>query len=98
MIDHINRDKFDNRIENLRITNTMLNSRNRKISAINKSGKMGVYERSDTGLFEVKIGNGNSKSIFLGRFKTYDEAVAARLGAEAVLKYDKNHSVRIGNE
>ena len=98
MIDHINRDKWDNRIDNLRTTTPMLNSRNRKISSLNTSGTMGVYERKDTGYFEARIGSGSGTSIFLGRFKTYNEAVAARLGAEAVLQYDKNHGVKIGSE
>lgn len=98
MIDHKDRNKFNNAISNLRLTDQMLNARNRKISSLNTSGKMGVYKRKDNGYFEAKIGNGTSRSIFLGRFKTKKEAIAARLGAEAVLQYDKNHGVRIGSE
>lgn len=43
MIDHINRDSKDNRINNLRITNSSLNNQNRKKKSTNKSGFTGVY-------------------------------------------------------
>ena len=41
-IDHINRDPFDNRVENLRAATSSENARNRKLFANNKSGVKGV--------------------------------------------------------
>ena len=46
MIDHINRDSKDNRVSNLRTTNSSLNNQNRKKKSTNKSGFTGVYFRS----------------------------------------------------
>ena len=42
-IDHINNDKEDNNINNLRWVTFLENSQNRKISSKNKTGVKGVY-------------------------------------------------------
>lgn len=43
LIDHINGNRSDNRIENLRVVDYMINSRNRKMSCKNTTGHTGVY-------------------------------------------------------
>jgi len=66
MIDHINGNKADNRISNLRPANYSLNALNRK-SAI------GVYFCKSSGKYQTKIML-NYKSKHLGCFDTYNEA------------------------
>ena len=73
IVDHINRNKLDNRIENLRIVTQSQNNLNRKVS--NPLGFAGIR----------KVGNKirafihkNDKQIHLGYFFTVDEAVKAR--------------------
>ena len=48
LVDHINRDKKDNRKCNLRNTNKSVNAFNSKIRADNTSGCKGVHFRNDT--------------------------------------------------
>jgi len=42
-LDHINHKRDDNKIANLRIAGVVGNNRNRSLSDLNKSGKMGVH-------------------------------------------------------
>ena len=72
-IDHINRDKTDDRIENLRPTNHILNAHNVNLSKRNSSGATGVSEES--GKWRVRVYRG--KNYNGGLFEDFDEAVAA---------------------
>jgi ribosomal protein L35 len=74
MLDHINRDTTDNRIENLRAATYVTNSYNSKIKADNKSGVKGVSWCNTYNKWIVQI-YANKKKLS-GRFKTMDEAVA----------------------
>lgn len=65
-IDHINQDKTDNRIENLRMATRQENNRNTKKK--NKNGLTGVYLKPN-GKFVSRI-----KNIYLGTFDTAEEA------------------------
>ena len=69
-IDHKNRDRSDNRIENLRECSHAENMRNRPKAYSNKSGLKGVW--SEDGVFRASIAV-NGKVIKLGRFRTAEE-------------------------
>ena len=81
VIDHINRNKLDNRRENLRSTTYSMNAFNQKARG-NNSGVIGVYNVN--GRWESVI-TVKGKRIYLGCFKTIEEAANARKQAE--LKY-----------
>jgi hypothetical protein len=84
MIDHINGNPCDNRIENLRECNNAQNCQNRKVSAANSSGFMGVswYEPNKRWRAYIKL---NGKRKHLGYFKTPEEASEAYKNAKAEL-------------
>lgn len=81
IVDHINRNKRDNRRENLRLANKSLNAFNSKIYKNNKTGVTGVYFRKDTKKWtaEIKV---NYRKICLGCYETKEEAINARKKAE----------------
>lgn len=78
-IDHINRDKSDNRIENLREVSRQCNMRNAAPKKNNTSGVQGVYRSGKRWRVVIKI---NYKFIQIGVFDNFDEAVCHRLAAE----------------
>ena len=80
IMDHINGDRSDNRIENLREASYSLNQQNKKIMSINTSGFVGVSRRSGS-RWRAYI-TIDSKFISLGSFPTAEEASAAYLAAK----------------
>ena len=83
-IDHINRNKVDNRKENLRITNQQQNISNGSLRRTNKSGVIGIFiaeNKRESDTYRAFI-NYNYKTISLGSYKNFDDAVRARLLAE----------------
>ncbi len=78
-IDHINRNKLDNRRENLRICTQQQNLQNKGILKNNTSGYTGVYKRNNKWCARINI---NKKQINLGTFDTFEEAKQARIKAE----------------
>jgi hypothetical protein len=87
LIDHVNGDGTDNRIENLRLASPSQNRQNARINSNNKSGVKGVSFISACNLWQADI-SANGKAHRLGRFKTKEEAVRARKNAEARLHGD----------
>lgn len=73
LIDHINRDKLDNKINNLRKANKVENSRNSNVNINNKSGYRGVSFRKDSNKFRARIHDGTSYKC-LGSYDTANEA------------------------
>ena len=69
-IDHINRNKNDNNVENLRWCSRSENVRNRNISKNNTSGYKNIYYRENRNTWRVKYYKICSKS-----FKTKKEAL-----------------------
>lgn len=70
-IDHIDRDKTNNALDNLREATAFENSRNRAINKNNTSGYPGVYKRGSKWRAEIII-KGIKK--YLGTFSTAHEA------------------------
>lgn len=90
-IDHINGDRADNRLSNLREATKEVNSRNLRKFVTNTSGVVGVSFSKQYQKWEAYIGVGENRTQKLGFFDTLAEAAAARRGAEKVLGYHKNH-------
>ena len=84
-LDHIDGNRTNNRIENLREATSSQNAFNRATGKSNKSGVKGVHWHKQHRKWYAAIKHkGNTK--FLGLFKNFDDAVEARKKAE-----DENH-------
>lgn len=84
-IDHINRDRDDNRIGNLREATRLCNARNANIPISNKTGIAGVAIDTERNKYLAYI-QVNYKHKNLGRYNTLAEAAKARWEGE--VKYD----------
>lgn len=87
VVDHINRNKKDNRISNLRIADKSLNALNCDVRKTNKSGYTGVWFRNDTGKWCAEIKR-YGKKYCLGCYESIDEAIKVRKKAEVLLRVD----------
>lgn len=87
-IDHINGVRDDNRIENLRAVSVVGNQQNQHMRVDNTSGTTGV--RLESGAWTAKI-RVRGKRLHLGRFKSLEEAAAARKSAELLYGFHPNH-------
>lgn len=76
-IDHINGNRQDNRILNLREVTVSQNALNRSYQANSKTKHKCVHWKSDKKKYRVKIGIGG-KYHHIGYFKSLDEAIKAR--------------------
>jgi hypothetical protein len=91
-IDHINHDKLDNRIENLRAVEHAVNQRNMSRHRHNTSGVTGVSFDKRARKWAAYIWR-DQKSVRIGSFSDKRDAIAARKSAEATLGYHKNHGI-----
>lgn len=89
-IDHINHDKTDNRLVNLRVVSTQENAKNRKRPADNKSGMMGIVWDKVREKWRAYI-YANKKRSTLGYFNCLAHAVRARRFAVKMHGYHENH-------
>ena len=75
-IDHIDNNKANNRIENLREATTQQNSCNEKLRSTNTSGVKGVYFNKRKQQWHARVSH-FYKEIHVGYFKTLEEAEKA---------------------
>lgn len=89
-IDHVNGDRSDNRIKNLRDVPRSENQKNMCKPSDNTSGRIGVWwhKQNAKWIAEIRV---DKRKKHLGSFTTFDEACAAREKAEIEHGYHKNH-------
>lgn len=87
-IDHINGNRADNRLVNLREVNAADNRRNSKLHHTNTSGHAGVSKTPHG--WQAYILSGEDRKS-LGSFATREEAIAARQAAERQHGFHPNH-------
>lgn len=80
VVDHINGNRLDNRLQNLRICSAKENSRNSGLAKNNRTGVTGV-SLNPKGKYRARI-MVDRKEIALGVFDSLDEAKKARSEAE----------------
>jgi len=76
-VDHINGQKTDNRLGNLRLATKAENRRNVKTRSDNKTGFKGVSFCKRTGRYKAQIRHGQTHPKFLGYFDTPEQAATA---------------------
>jgi len=74
IIDHINRNKLDNRRENLREVTPSQNQQNKSIQSNNKTGYKGVSKVKGLYLARIRV---DGKQFRLGTFVTAEQAALA---------------------
>lgn len=89
-LDHVNHDKSDNRIENLRVVTNAENHQNSPIRRSNTSGAVGVSRYSARDKWQAQI-RCNGTHEHLGHFDSFEEAVEARRAAEIRYGFHPNH-------
>ncbi len=92
-IDHLNRNRADNRINNLRCVTRSVNLRNASMKRNNTSGVTGVYLLKGKGKWLAK-GWANGKSAYLGLFDDIAEAEAAVKAFRAEHGFADTHGER----
>lgn len=91
-IDHIDHDRANNRIENLRVVAHQENHRNTTRRKNNTSGVVGVSWYKAGAKWTAYIMVDRTKQ-HLGYFDNIDDAIAARKAAEAEYGFHANHGV-----
>lgn len=92
-IDHINGDRADNRITNLRAVSRLQNQQNMSLRVDNKTGTTGVF-KTRSGKYLASIGT-PPNLCRLGLFDSIEGAVEARKSAEIRMGYHPNHGRKV---
>jgi len=93
VIDHIDGDPGNNRLENLRSVRQTDNTRNARLSKNSTSGYNGVTFNKRRNMWEAKI-MVDRKNRFLGYFDSIEEAANARKQADTEYGFHQNHGRR----
>jgi hypothetical protein len=81
VIDHVNRNRSDNRWSNLRLASLAQNGTNSGIRSDNTTGHVGVYRHSpDNDWWQAKL-SVNGKNVHVGTYPNRELAIAARIEA-----------------
>jgi phosphotransferase system IIB component len=71
-VDHKDRNRLNNKVENLRLASKSENQINTKVPVTNTTGFKGVL-KTKNGKFQARLGH-KGKKLYLGLFKTAEEA------------------------
>lgn len=93
-IDHIDHNRLNNKLCNLRSVSNADNMCNKGMSPRNKSGVTGVdwYKRDQK--WRVQIAK-DGKHVWIGCFESLLDAIAARKSAESLYGFHENHGKKI---
>ena len=94
-IDHVNGNRSDNRIVNLRNVSVAENNKNLGMRRNNTSGRTGVYWHKPSSRWVAHIVV-DGRVTSLGSFIEREDAISARVKAERTYGYHPNHGGRIG--
>lgn len=89
-IDHINHDKSDNRLKNLRLTTLSQNAKNRSPQKGKELNLFGVWWIEETEKWVATI-TSEGKQYYLGQFTDFFDAACARKSAEIEFNFHPNH-------
>ena len=89
-IDHIDGNKINNKIENLRSVSRVENGRNLALPKDNTSGVIGVSWHKQRKKWIARI-KANGTYHYLGLFSNFDDAITARKNAEVRYGFHSNH-------
>ena len=89
-IDHINHDKSDNRINNLRDVTHSCNHKNKTLQTNNTSGVQGVDFMKSKNKYRARI-KVHGKEIHLGMFTNIEDAISARTHAKNLYSFHEHH-------
>ena len=89
-IDHINHNRSDNKISNLRSVTDAENKKNMSLPSNNKSGAIGVswYEGRKTWVAQLRV---NGVTILNKHFKSKKDAIEARMLEQLEQEFHDNH-------
>ena len=93
-IDHINHNRGDNRICNLRDVTGLENMKNQSLVNRNTSGVTGVSWDKRSEKWRAVIRH-NYRNITIGIFDSFEEAVSARKAAEVKMDFHPNHGRKL---
>lgn len=92
-IDHIDHNRSNNRIENLRAACPKENAKNLSMLKRNTSGVTGVRWAKRDKKWQARI-SVRKRDVFLGNFLKFEDAVRARKEAEDRFGYHANHGAQ----
>ncbi len=92
-IDHVNHDRSDNRMSNLRAVDHINNMKNQKLSSNNASGVNGVAFNKKTKKWVSRI-KVDRKDIYLGSFDSIFDAEKSRVDANNKHGFHLNHGAK----
>ena len=93
-IDHLDADRGNNRLANLRDVSHAVNCKNKRKAKNNTSGHTGVLWRKDAKKWLAFIGTGDGRQKRIGLFICKDDAIRARQAAEAEFGYMEGHGIK----
>lgn len=91
-IDHINGNRSDNRLCNIRNVSRQENLRNLAKRSDNSSGHVGVHLNKKNGKWSAYVGI-DGKQVHLGFFENLDDAIAVRAKASKAYGFTERHGV-----
>ncbi|WP_432481699.1 HNH endonuclease signature motif containing protein [Moraxella sp. ZY200743] len=90
LIDHINHDRADNRINNLRQVTVSENARNRAKNTQSRTQEVGIWYNKRTRKYVAQI-RLNGRKVFQKSFDDIDDAIIARKQRAIELGFHENH-------